>query len=83
MISIKKAYTVGMYRLKSNLLYDFVYALNSMLNANCTSPLSITINRDTRILLEPAGNSNNTEAEVAEEEVAEALHSMPGEWLHC
>ena len=55
-----------------------------MLYANYASPLSIAINRDTRILLEPVGN-NNTEAEVVEveAEVAEALHSMWAEWLHC
>jgi len=53
-----------------------------MLYANYASPLSIAINRDTRILLEPVGN-NNTEAEVVEVEVAEALHSMWAEWLNC
>ena len=53
--------------------------------ASFTYPLciAIIINRDTRILLELVGNSNNTEAEVAEAEVAEALHSMRGERLHC
>ncbi len=49
---------------------------------NYASPLSIAINKDTRILLEPVGNSNNIEEEVAEE-VAKALHSMRGERLYC
>ncbi len=54
-----------------------------MLYTNYASPLSIAINKDTRILLEPVGNSNNIVEEQVAEEEAEALHSMRGERLYC